>query len=114
MPNNKLEKPSALEKVTGNTGTEMAATLLAAFSGNPVAALLPVLTNALASGRHKQRVEKAVNEIGAVLDEHSDLLRNITDQQYKLINETVLSIFNTVDSDKLEYLKRVTKHSRRQ
>ena len=111
MANNKLDKPSALEKVAGNTGTEIAATLLAAFSGNPVASLLPVLTNALASGRHKQRVEKAINEIGAVLEEHSDLLRNITDQQYKLINETVLSIFNTVDSDKLEYLKRVIRNT---
>ena len=90
MANNKLDKPTALEKVSGNTGTEIAATLLAAFSGNPVAAILPVLTNALASGRHKQRVEKAINEIGAVLEEHSELLRNISDQQYKLINETEL------------------------
>jgi hypothetical protein len=100
-----------LEKVAGNTCTEIAATLLAGFSVNPFAALLPVLTNALASGRHKSRVEKSINEISAVLDEHSDLLRNITDQQYKLINETVLSIFNTVDTYKFKYLKRVVRNT---
>lgn len=111
MAKNKLDKPSALEKAAGNTGTDIAATLLAAFSGNPVAAILPVLTNALASGRHKERVENAINEVGAVLDEHSELLLNITDQQYKLINETILSIFNTVDGDKLKYLKRVIRNT---
>lgn len=111
MSDSKLEKPSPLEKVAGNTGTEIAATLLAAFSGNPVAALLPVLTNALASTRHKKRVEKAISEIAAVLEEHSEQLRGITDQQYKLINETILAVFQVVDEDKIEYLKRVIRNS---
>lgn len=111
MANDKLDKPTALEKATGNLGTDLAGTLIAVCSGNPVAALLPVLTKALASGRHKQRVENAMLEIREVLDEHSDRFRNITDQQYKLINETVLSIFSTVDSGKLEYLKRVVRNT---
>lgn len=109
--NKNLDMPTALEKITGNIGTEIATTLLAAFSGNPVTALLPVLTNTLASDRHKGRVEKSIKEISVLLDEHSDLLRNITDQQYKLINETVLSIFSSVDIAKLEYLKNIIRNT---
>ena len=111
MPDLKLERPSSLEIVMGNTGTDIAATLLAAFSGNPVAALLPVLTNALASGRHKERVEKTISEIESVLEEHSEQLIYINDQQYKLINETILAVFQAVDQSKIEYLKRVIRNT---
>jgi hypothetical protein len=102
-----IKKPTALEKVTGHFGTELAATLLAAFSGSPVAAVLPVLTNALASGRHRRRVEKAIEELSGDLSRHESKLRDLTDSQYKLINETVLSVFSTVEEEKLEYLRRV-------
>ena len=96
----KLKAPTALETVFGSKGTTIAATLLAAFSGNPVASLLPVLTNALASDRHKKRVENAVKEINIILEKHPEKLKNITDAQCKLINETVLTLFQTIEQEK--------------
>jgi hypothetical protein len=102
-----IENPTSLEKVAGNLGTGLAATLLAAFSASPVVAVLPVLTNALASGRHRRRVEKAIDDISKVLSQHELKLRNLTDSQYKLVNETVLALFSTVEKEKLEYLRRV-------
>ncbi len=111
MSNSKLEKPTLPEKIASNLGTNIAATLLAAFSGNPVSSLLPILTSTLASGRHKKRVEKALSEISQVLDNYSDRLQAISDEQYKLINETVLTIFQTTEQAKLVYLKKVIDNS---
>jgi len=102
-----MEPESALEKVAGSPITDIGATLLAAFSGNPVAALLPSLAGALASERHKQRVENAIREIGALLRANETRVRQISDAQYKIINESVLALFQTVEQRKIEYLKNV-------
>jgi len=45
----KLEKPSFLEKVSGSLLIGTAATTLAAYIGTPLSALLPVLSQTLAS-----------------------------------------------------------------
>lgn len=102
--------PTALEKITDNIVTEATLTLVGALSGNPLGALLPVLSKSLASGRQKQRVEAALEEVNSVLEAHSDALRNLTDSQYKLINETVLAILHTTSSDKLTYLRRLVRN----
>lgn len=107
MTESKLKEATALETISGSTGFTIAATLLSAFSGNPVASLIPVLTNALASNRHKKRVEEAIKEISIILESHADELKNISDAQYKLINETVLTIFQTIEQEKLFYLKNI-------
>lgn len=80
-------------------------TLIAAYSANPLAALLPVLTNSLASERHKARVERVIGEIAANLEQQKDQLQRLSDEQYKLVNETILAIFHTTDARKLEYLR---------
>jgi hypothetical protein len=74
-----LEKETALEKVAGSKATSAAVTLLAAQVGTPLAALLPVLTSALASERQKKRVEKAIQVLESDLEERKAKLKLITD-----------------------------------
>ncbi|WP_041280562.1 hypothetical protein [Desulfosudis oleivorans] len=100
-----MDNKNAVEKISENLLTNIGATLLSAFSGNPVASLLPVLTGALASGRHKKRVETAIRKIDAILRAHEAQLKEITDAQYKIINESVLALFQTVEQRKIDYLK---------
>lgn len=106
-----LALPTAVEKVADSLPTEAALTLVGALSGNPLAALLPVLATSLASERHKRRVENELAEINALLKAHERELRNISDAQYKLINETILALLHTTSKEKLAYLRRAVKNS---
>jgi c-di-AMP phosphodiesterase-like protein len=106
----KIEKPSLLEKVSGSLVTESVATALATYVGTPLAALLPVLSKALASERHRKRVEKALEDINQVLVAHEDKLRQLSDSQYKIINEVILTILQTTEQEKIEYLKTAIKN----
>jgi len=107
MDKSGLSKKSALESVAGSLPTEIGSTLLAAFSGTPVAALLPILTGTLANKRHRERVELALTGISAELEKQKEALANITDAQYKLINEAILATLQATDEDKLQYLRNV-------
>jgi hypothetical protein len=77
------------------------------LAGGPLAALLPVLAMSLASERQRQRVESALAEVEHLLLENVQLVRQLSDAQYKLVNETVLTYLQTTDAAKLEYLRRV-------
>jgi type II secretory pathway pseudopilin PulG len=101
----------ALEKIAGNLGTEVALTFVGALSGSPLAALLPVLSNFLASTRQKQRIEEALQDIDATLNAHADALRDISDSQYKLINETILALLQTISAEKVRYLRNAVHNS---
>jgi hypothetical protein len=100
-----MEKESFLEKFSGSLPVSISATLLAAFSGNPITALLPLLTGTLAYDRHKKRVENAIREIEKILKSHEQHFKELTDSQYTLINEAVVTVFKTIDEEKLNYLK---------
>lgn len=102
-----LEQPTSVEKATGNLGTGVALTTVAALAGGPLVALLPVLANTLAAERQKKRVEAALLLIDETLNAHSKILKSLTDSQYKLVNETVLALLHTSDDAKIEYLRRV-------
>lgn len=104
-------EPTALEKVTGSLLTESAATLVAAAVGNPLAALLPVLTNALANGRHRARLEETLGRMNVTLEENIDKVQKLSDEQYKVVNEAILAAFQTLDSQKLDYLRRIVRNS---
>lgn len=106
-----LKPASALERVSGHTGTGAALTLLGALSGNPLAALLPVLSNSLASARQGKRVEEALCQIDTILKGHSDVLYNLTDSQYKLVNEAILALLHTTSPEKIQYLRRAVQNS---
>lgn len=105
-----MDKETKLEKLSGALSTTSVATLIAAVSGTPVAALLPVLTGTLASNRHKDRVEDAIKELENDLRQLGDKIEKITDAQYKFINETVITILNSPDDEKLQYLKNSIKN----
>ena len=94
-----------LEKVTGNLITESILTLTVAVSGIQVAALLPLLSNTLAEGRYKKRIQAFTDEINKTLKQYEQQLKNLSDGQYKLINETILAVLQTTNSNKLKYLK---------
>ena len=101
----RLDKPTKFELLTGNLIAEAGITALAAYLATPLASLLPVLSKSLASGRHQKRVEKALFEINEMLTKHEKEIRNLTDAQYKIINETILTILQTVEEEKIKYLK---------
>lgn len=106
-----LSTPTALEKVTSNVVTESLLTVVGALLGTPMVALLPALSNSLASGRQQKRVESALTQIDAILNAHEEALRNLTDSQYKLINEAILALLQTTSPEKIEYLRRAVHNS---
>jgi hypothetical protein len=99
-----LKPSTAVEKVVGNPLAQTAATAIAAMNGGPLAALLPVLLTTLASERQKKRIEAALIEIDSQLQSHTSILRNISDSQYKLINESILALLQTTCDKKVTYL----------
>jgi hypothetical protein len=56
-------------------------------------------------------VEAALAEINSVLTAHESALRNISDAQYKLINEAILALLHTTSQEKLAYLRRAVRNS---
>lgn len=100
-----------LEKISGSLITQSTLTGLAAYIGTPLSALLPVLSGSLASNRHVKRVEKTLSEINEKFCEQEEKIKNISDSQYKLINETILTILQTTEDEKIKYLKRVIENS---
>lgn len=70
-----------------------------------LAPLLPSLAQSLAAERQKERVNRELEYLNQRLEALGDVLRAITDEQYKFINETVLTILQTTDSQKLEFLR---------
>jgi len=101
----KNNRATFLEKVTANIATTGTATLIAASSGAFVAPLLPVLTSALASGRYRKRVEEELLFLNSAFEKQEEKLKNISDSQFKLINDSISAIFHNVDEKKLEYLR---------
>lgn len=101
-----MEKATELEKVAGSLTVSTAATITAALAGGPIAALLPILTATLANQRHKVRVEKALSQIEKDLSEHSNTLQNLSDAQYKFINESIITILHSPDDLKINFLKK--------
>ena len=106
-----LKHPSTIEKIAGSLPTEAVLTAISAVAGTPLAALLPVLGNTLAAGRQKQRVEATLREMNSILAKHEVQLENLTDQQYKFINEAVLALLHTTNESKMNLLRDVVQNS---
>jgi hypothetical protein len=98
-------KPSGIEKVAGSLTTEIALNLIASLGGGLLAPLLPVLANSLAASRQQQRVHQVLHEICQNLEAHEAQIRDLTDEQYKLVNESVLAILQTTQEEKLTFLR---------
>ncbi|NMG29352.1 hypothetical protein [Aromatoleum evansii] len=107
----KLPGPTRLEKTAGSLPVEGVATIIAAIAGGPLAALLPVLSNSLAGERLRRRIEAHLTEVSRELQEQREALRNLSDAQYKLLNEAVLAFLQTTQAEKLEILRTVVRRS---
>jgi len=107
----KLTSPTAVEQVSGHLTTQTALTVISAIAAGPLVALLPVLAGSIAAERQKARIEKCLAEISFILQEHSDFIRSLSDEQYKLVNESVLALLQTTDQKKLDYLRSVVANS---
>lgn len=106
-----LPPPSTLERFAGNVATESALTIVGALAGGPLAPLLPILAKSLAAERQRVRVEATLTEVISVLSDHEEKIHLLTDEQYKLINETVLAVLQTTHDEKLQYLRAVVRNS---
>ena len=105
-----MKPASKLEKAAGSLAVEATLTAVAAAAGTPLAALLPVLAKCLASDRQKQRVEATLRDMNEFLLKHETQLATLTDQQYKFINEAVLSLLHTTNESKMRFLRSVVQN----
>lgn len=100
-----IKPPSVLERIAGNVVAEAALTALAASVETPLAALLPVLGKSLAAERQKERVEATLREMNDVLEAHEQQLKELNDQQFKLVNEVLLTLLHTTSEGKMALLR---------
>lgn len=105
-----FEEKSILEKFSGNLPVTIATSALGALVAGIPGALLPVLTNSLAHQRYVARVENALNQILIEIDSHRDRFNKINDAQYKILNETITTLYQTVDESKIEFLKKAVRN----
>ena len=104
-------RATAIEQVAGSLSVQAALTVIAAVAGGPLAPLLPLLANSLAAQRQLARVETELVEIQKILTQHETNIRDLSDEQYKIINETVLALLQTTQTDKLRYLRSVVQNA---
>jgi hypothetical protein len=102
-----MHEKSTIEKVSGSLVASGAANALAvagaAFS--PWAAFAPYLLQTLASRRQSERVEQMLGQLARDISALRVDMDNITDDQYKLVGECIVTTFSTVNTKKLEYIR---------
>lgn len=103
-----MNKPSLLEKVASSFPAKGAANAVSVFGATitPLAAFVPFLIETLASGRQAERLETMFRELRALTEANAEKLRDLTDDQYKVVNEAISAAFYTIDQEKIEILKR--------
>ena len=99
-------KPSAVERLAGSLPLEVGLTAIAAMAGGAIAPLLPVLAKSLAAKRQQQRIETFLLEVQESLEAQEALVRSLTDEQYKLVNEILLAALQTTQDEKLNFLRK--------
>jgi len=102
-----MTEKSAIEKIASNLTVNAGTNAIAAFGATvtPLAAFVPFLVQSLASGRQTERLEKMFVELNSIIEAHSEQIRSLSDDQYKVINEAVAAAFYTVNEQKLELLR---------
>lgn len=102
-----MEKETVLESISSHIVTKTIANTVALVgaTATPLAAFVPFLVDALASGRQGKRLDAMFSELTALITQHSDQIKEISDDQYKVINEAVSAALYTIDQRKLDILK---------
>lgn len=108
-----MSDKSAIEKVSNNILIKGSATAVGIFGAtiSPLAAFIPFLVQSLASNRQANRLEKMMSDLKTILEQHAEKIENLTDDQYKIVNEAISAAFYTVNEDKLDFLKRAISNS---
>ncbi len=108
-----MSDPSALEKATGSLPAKAIANAIGVFGSTitPLAAFVPFLVDSLASGRQSERLERMFAELNAVIAAHTTKLKELSDDQYKVVSEAISAAFYTIDQDKLDLLKRAASNA---
>lgn len=89
----------------------IAITLASTVLLSPATALIPVLTNTLASGRYQRRIQKELENINKLLEKQKDKLEELSDAQFKLVNESLATLLQTLDTNKIQYLRNIILNS---
>lgn len=100
-----MEKPSRIEKFFDNSLTKGGFALISGVSSIPISALLPVLGDSLASERHRARVQSELERINEILHIHSNKIQNLTDHQYNLVSEIIITVLQNTETEKSKYLR---------
>lgn len=103
-----MTEKSALEVISSSIATKTVANAVAVVGATitPLAAFVPFLVDALASGRQGERMEQMFAELTTLTNSHSEQIQALTDDQYKVINEVISAAFYTINQEKLDLLKR--------
>jgi len=103
-----MEKATRFESFFGSLPVTLGVTALAASSlstGMLLPPLLPALTASLAVNRQQKRIYKVMREVEAILKNHTDLIANLSDTQFQLMNDLSNITFQTYDDDKIKLLR---------
>lgn len=100
-----IKKETLIEKGSGNLATSLAVTGIGSITAGPLGAILGVLINTLANERYKKRIEETLQEIAVEFERLYQKINSISDSQYKLIYESLVTIHQTIEEEKLSYLK---------
>ncbi len=108
-----MTESSWIEKISSNVVVKGSATSVAVFGTTvmPLAAFVPFLVDSLASGRQARRLEGMFSELQRITDENAEKLQNLTDDQYKVINESIAAAFYTIEQEKIDILKRAASNA---
>jgi len=102
-----MEPESKLERILSHQITAVAAQSLSIFGSTftPLAGLLPTLVEGLASGRQTTRIEQNLIELETRLKALEVKACEFTENQVKLVSDTITVTCSTINEDKLDYLK---------
>ncbi|MCG9027413.1 hypothetical protein [Laribacter hongkongensis] len=108
-----MQEASLGERIAGSSVLQGAATLAATVAPTvtsclfaPVTlALLPVLMNGYMVNEHRIRIESEFDKLNAEIDSLRIDVAAITPEKFSFINECVLTMTQTLDSEKFKYLK---------
>lgn len=106
MSNN--NEPTIVEKISGNPILNIASNLFAlatsSYSGG-ISALVSPFMGILTSELYQKRIADKWLEISKDLEAQQEKLNNLTDAQFKLINEISCTVLSTIHEEKLAYLR---------
>ncbi len=108
-----MTEPSALEKITSSLPMKGAANAVGVLGATvtPLAAFVPLLVDSLASGRQAQRLETMFGELRLLTEQNAEKLKDMTDDQYKVVNEAISAAFYTINQEKIHLLKRAASNA---